>query len=237
MLLETFVAFGLRSYLLVWLLTFFPVKLWSGTLHQNAPQNLSAGTVGNLVTWPEIAQMKASATPVGRQDTVPETAQLLSCLLVTWGCAIIASSKGTWPPTAPMTRPARTVGKLVILHVIVKMSPCAICAIYLGMLLETAPRPMCSKRGVVVEFAEVDYGTLYVGTASRWGIWVEIALRWPYATTAEEEGTSHLNAHLGGSWTAFPEGTRATIFWLVFWKVRNSSFPVSVRVMLMLHTR
>lgn len=108
----------------------FPSNIWTGILPQSVPQNLFVGIAENQAIWLETVQMKESATPVERQGIVLETAQLLHFLLVTWSCAITASSKATLQSTAPMTRRAKTVGKLVTWHVIVRMIPCAIYAIY-----------------------------------------------------------------------------------------------------------
>lgn len=72
--------------------------------------------------------------------------------------------------TAPTTRHAKIVGRLVTWLVIVKMILCAIYVIYLVIWLEIAPRPVLLKRGVVdfVLWVEVeDIGTLYVETASK----------------------------------------------------------------------
>lgn len=148
----------------------FASNIWTGILPRSVPQNLFVGIAENQAIWLATVQMKESATPVVRQDIVLETAQLLHFLLVTWSCAITASSKVILQSTAPMTRRAKIVGRLVTWHVIVKMILSAIYVIYLVIWLEIAPRLVLLKRGVVdsVPWVEVeDIGTLYAETASK----------------------------------------------------------------------
>ena len=66
-----------------------------GTLLLNAQLNRCAGIVENLATWRTTVQMRAFAIPVAKLDIGPESALLLHCLQGTWGCVIIAISRGT----------------------------------------------------------------------------------------------------------------------------------------------
>lgn len=148
----------------------FASNIWTGILPRSVPRNLFVGIAENQAIWLATVQMKEFATPVVRQDIVLETARLLHSLLVTWSFAITASSKATLQLTAPMTRRAKIVGRLVTWHVIVKMILCAIYVIYPVIWLEIAPSLVLLKRGVVdsVLWVEVeDIGTLYAEPASK----------------------------------------------------------------------
>ncbi|KAK6253753.1 hypothetical protein QUC31_015473 [Theobroma cacao] len=60
---------------------FVTIVISLGTLLQNARPSLYAGIVVNLATQLAIVQMRESATPVGRLDIGPETAQHPQCHL------------------------------------------------------------------------------------------------------------------------------------------------------------
>ena len=73
------------------------------------------------------------------------------------------------PPTARTIRHVTIAGRQVTWHVIVRMIPSATCAMYLGMLLDSVPKPMFLESGEEVEAAEVAavaIEMLCVGTAS-----------------------------------------------------------------------
>lgn len=73
-------------------------------------------------------------------------------------------------PIVQMTRHVTTVGKLVTWHVTVQMIPSATCAMYLGMLLDTARNPTFLESGEVEFAVVVATEILYVETANSWGI-------------------------------------------------------------------